>query len=136
MWAHAEYIKLLRSVSEGEVFDRVPIVAARYHRQLGRKDLEVWKLSRQVRAVPAGSVLRVVASGHFRLRWSLEGAGSGQGPTMEETDSTPSGLGIGFVDIPTRAGQQGKLFFSFLDTSAWLPGDVVHEVQIKPALQS
>ncbi|HKD45185.1 MAG TPA: glycoside hydrolase family 15 protein [Candidatus Angelobacter sp.] len=136
MWAHAEYIKLLRSVSEGEVFDRVPIVAARYHRQLGRKDLEVWKLTRQVRAMPAGSVLRVVAMGHFRLRWSLGAAGSGQGPTMEETDSTPSGLGIEFVDIPTRAGQEGKLLFSFLDSSASLPGDVMQEVQIKRAIHS
>ncbi len=30
MWAHAEYIKLLRSVADGKVFDLVPEVAARY----------------------------------------------------------------------------------------------------------
>ena len=33
MWAHAEYIKLLRSVSDGRVFDLIPEVA---HRYLGR----------------------------------------------------------------------------------------------------
>ena len=30
MWAHAEYIKLLRSVKDGQVFDFVPEVAERF----------------------------------------------------------------------------------------------------------
>ena len=30
MWAHAEYIKLLRSVADGQVFDLIPEVAERY----------------------------------------------------------------------------------------------------------
>ena len=30
MWAHAEYVKLLRSVSDGRVFDLIPEVANRY----------------------------------------------------------------------------------------------------------
>ena len=30
MWAHAEYIKLLRSVADGRVFDLIPEVAERY----------------------------------------------------------------------------------------------------------
>jgi glucoamylase len=31
MWAHADYIKLLRSVREGKVFDLIAEVAKRYH---------------------------------------------------------------------------------------------------------
>ena len=30
MWAHAEYIKLVRSAHDGEIFDLVPEVASRY----------------------------------------------------------------------------------------------------------
>jgi glucoamylase len=30
MWAHAEYIKLLRSTKDGEVYDAIPQVAKRY----------------------------------------------------------------------------------------------------------
>ena len=30
LWAHAEYIKLLRSAADGQVYDRIPEVAARY----------------------------------------------------------------------------------------------------------
>ncbi len=30
VWAHAEYVKLLRSVTDGKVFDRISAVAERY----------------------------------------------------------------------------------------------------------
>src|ERR1700721_1366814 len=44
MWAHAEYVKLLRSVSDGRPFDLVPEAANRY---LGDRKLcqsiEIWK---------------------------------------------------------------------------------------------
>ena len=53
MWAHAEYIKLLRSAADGQVFDRIPIVAERYLNSRGRKDLEIWKPMRRVRAMAA-----------------------------------------------------------------------------------
>jgi glucoamylase len=51
MWAHAEYIKLLRSAFDGQVFDLIPEVAHRYlsdRRECSA--LEVWKPNRQVRA--------------------------------------------------------------------------------------
>jgi glucoamylase len=114
MWAHAEYVKLLRSLNDGQIFDLIPIVAARYHTGLGRKDLEVWRTVRQRRAIPAGSVLRVVAAGAFHLRWSLDPVHpDGTGQTPHESASTPSGLGLEFVDVPTRAGQEATVRFSF-----------------------
>jgi glucoamylase len=140
MWAHAEYIKLLRSVNDGHVFDLIPIVAARYHPGLGRKDLEVWRTSRQRRAMVAGCVLRVVEVGTFRLRWSLDPVhADGTGQTLGETASTDSGLGLGFVDIPTRAGQEATLRFAFLQKDAapgGLPADNVHEVRVVGDLNS
>jgi glucoamylase len=135
MWAHAEYIKLLRSVNDGAIFDLIPIVAARYHDQKGRKDLEIWKTSRQVGAIAAGAVLRIVSAGSFRLRWSLDGAAPGQ--SLQEAASSASGLDLEFVDIPTRAGQAATLRFSFQETDptgAPLPTDIVREVQVKPDL--
>jgi glucoamylase len=126
MWAHAEYIKLLRSVNDGQVFDLIPIVADRYLRSRGRKDLQVWKTSRRVRSVLAGSVLRIVDEGAFRLRWSCE-----QWQIQEEVASSESGLGLGYVDIPTRQGPQATVRFSFLEvTSSSLPKDTVFEVQV------
>jgi glucoamylase len=127
VWAHAEYIKLLRSVNDSQVFERIPIVAQRYGRRQGRKDLEIWKPSRRVRAIAAGSTLRIVLPGTFRLRWSRD-----QGQSPQEVASTPSGLGLSFVDLPTSAGQSGPVRFTLLGTENVLLEDTVHEVLIKP----
>src|SRR5262249_3578667 len=48
MWAHSEYIKLLRSLADGRAFDFLPPVGERYLAERGRKDLEVWKFNRRV----------------------------------------------------------------------------------------
>jgi len=131
VWAHAEYIKLLRSVSDGQVFDLIPVVADRYLRRQGRKDLEVWKAARKVRAIAAGSVLRIVSSAQFRLRWTLISEGApGTAPPLWEVASQASGLGLNFVDLPTTAGHGGALRFSFVETGTALPEEDVHEVQV------
>jgi glucoamylase len=134
MWAHAEYIKLLRSVNDGRIFDMIPIVAARYHPGRGRKDLEIWRFLRQRRTIMAGSVLRVVAKEAFRLRWSLDPVHpAGGGQTLKEAASTASGMGLDFLDIPTRAGEEATLRFVFLSKDAVieaLPTDKVCEVRV------
>ncbi|PYP83102.1 MAG: glucan 1,4-alpha-glucosidase [Candidatus Angelobacter sp. Gp1-AA117] len=112
MWAHAEYIKLLRSLHDEQVFDRIPAVADRYLNKRGRSDLEVWKSSRRVREIEAGKVLRVQAPGDFRLRWSVDGE-----TTNVDSTSIASGLGIGYLDIPTRADQTAPVQFTFTSTS-------------------
>src|SRR5579864_7802359 len=120
--------KLLRSVSDGQVFDLIPIVADRYLRGRGRKDLQVWKPNRHLHSVPAGSVLRIVVQGHFRLRWSCP-----QWQVQQEVASNDSGLDLGYVDISTRPGPPATIRFSFTDaTSSSLPKDTVFEVRVQP----
>jgi glucoamylase len=71
MWAHAEYVKLLRSTADGKVYDAIPEVAQRYQGKRGkRKQLEVWKFNRRVRFMRAGETLRVQAEAAFTLHWS------------------------------------------------------------------
>jgi glucoamylase len=129
VWAHAEYIKLLRSVNDGKVFDLIPAVAERYLRAQGRKNWEVWKPNRRVRKIAAGSVLRIVAPGRFRLRWTLT-SGKGSEQAFEESASSSSGLGLDYLDLTTNPGSADTLLFSFLDPSPSLPPDVVSEVVI------
>ncbi|MBI4460753.1 MAG: glucan 1,4-alpha-glucosidase, partial [Acidobacteria bacterium] len=95
MWAHAEYIKLLRSVFDGQVFDFIPEVAERYRARCGCKPLEIWKPNRQACSVKAGMTLRIQAPAAFRLRWS-----SDEWQSAHDTASTPTDLGIELVDIP------------------------------------
>ncbi len=113
MWAHAEYIKLLRSTLDGQIFDFIPEVAERYQRRLGSKLLEVWKPSRQVRAVKRGYLLRVQAPAAFRLHWSRD-----EWRTVEDTSSSATAMGIEFVDIPIPSSQQAPIRFTFFWTTA------------------
>lgn len=109
MWAHAEYLKLLRSAFDKRVFDFIPEVAERYIvNRKGCKPLEIWKPNRQVCRLERGYTLRVQAPGPFRLRWSRDGWRS-----VEDTPSCPTGLGIEFVDIPAPPGNRASIRFTF-----------------------
>jgi glucoamylase len=127
MWAHAEYVKLLRSVTDGQVFDLIPIVAERYLNGRGRKDLEVWKAVRQVKEVVAGQVLRIQAPEPFRLHRTNDGWA-----TASDTSSTSTGIGIEFVDIAINDDQIGPVEFTFLWTSPDRWEGHNFEVRIKP----
>lgn len=130
VWAHAEYIKLLRSVHDGAPFDRIPAVAARYadgspHRNT---PLEIWKPNRRVRAVRAGKTLRFQTSEPFRLRWTFD-----DWQNSQEQDAKLTGLGAAFADVPTAPNQQGQIrasiYWSHRDR--WDPQE--QQIEIKRA---
>lgn len=108
VWAHAEYLKLVRSATDGHVFDLIPEVADRYWKRRAAKPLEVWKLTRQARTVRAGTRLRVQASIPFRLRWTGD-----EWRKKNDTPSTPTELGVEFVDIPVPSDQRAPIRFTF-----------------------
>jgi len=108
MWAHAEYIKLLRSTRDGRVFDLIPAVAERYLKQRNCRPLEVWKFSRQPRSVEAGMTLRVQAPAGFALRWTND-----EWQEVHDSRSTPTELGIEFVDIGIPSEQRDPIRFTF-----------------------
>jgi glucoamylase len=113
MWAHAEYVKLLRSIRDGRVFDLVPGVAERYQGSKERRALEVWKFNRQPRSVRPGSTLRVIAAAPFRLRWTL-----GEWSAARDTQCFSTAVRAWFVDIDVPESQQAPLRFTF----AWDQG--------------
>ncbi len=112
MWAHAEYVKLLRSTLDGQVFDFIPEVAERYQSRAHRKPLEVWKPSRHARMVRRGGTLRIQAPAPFQLHWSRD-----NWHTVEDTPSSATALGIDFVDIAIAHTQRAPIRFTFLWTT-------------------
>ena len=77
VWAHAEYLKLLRSALDGKVFDRIDPVYERYSEPEGRKrtrrNLEIYSRRRPIQRIAAGSTLRVLDERRFDLIWSDDG---------------------------------------------------------------
>jgi glucoamylase len=119
MWAHAEYVKLLRSASDGKVYDAIPEVQQRYlGDRKNRKLVEVWKPNRRVRFMRKGSILRIHGNESFRLRWSSDGWKS-----QSDTESSANALAIDFVDLPMAvASLRGvciRFTFFWRDSNRW-----------------
>ena len=97
VWAHAEHIKLLRSLRDGAVFDMPPQGVEALHR--GQDRLAAagsWRFNNKIRTMPAGKLLRI----------ELLGAGIGPleqrtaGLTIHDTDTTENAFGIHLADLP------------------------------------
>jgi glucoamylase len=116
VWAHSEYIKLLRSTVDGEVFDRISVVADRYAVKPDQRNfksgVEIFQLSRAITRIPAGLTLRILDPSRFRVVWTMD-----NWATTNTSDSKPVGYPGSFVDIPTP-NQTGTIIF----TIHW-PGD-------------
>jgi glucoamylase len=116
IWAHAEYIKLLRSTADGQVFDLIPAVAERYLHMRRREPLEIWKYNRKLTSVPSGVTLRIQRTAAFLLHWSRDGW-----LHTIDTRAEATSIGIYFVDIKIEAGQRAPVEFTFkwLDEGRW-----------------
>ena len=118
-WAHAEYIKLVRSVSDNRVFDRLDVVANRYQPMAGGTPrapsmLEVWNFDRQLPSMATGKTVRIPLDAPFRLRWSIDNWN-----TWQDTTAAATAVAIYYVDLPTQAAQAGSsLTFTFFWTAS------------------
>ncbi len=118
MWAHAEYIKLLRSTQDGKVYDFLPEVAKRYlGKKQKRKQLEVWKPNRHVRFMKSSETLRIHGQAPFLLHWSVDGW-----TTVQNTESTQNSLNISYVDLDglaTPIGTEVRFTFFWKNENRW-----------------
>jgi glucoamylase len=77
VWAHAEYLKLLRSTLDGKVFDRIDAVYERYcepgGRSRTRRGLEIYMRRRPIQSIPTGGTLRILDERQFEVVWSADG---------------------------------------------------------------
>jgi glucoamylase len=114
VWAHAEYVKLLRSATEKRVFDRLDAVAERYATPRARGTVEVWRRDRQVARMDAKRRLRVVAGESFELRWSTDGW-----KTAETTRATAVDSWGFYADAAPGAGERLEFTFYWADRGQW-----------------
>jgi glucoamylase len=112
VWAHSEYLKLLRSAVDGKVFDCISCVKERYAVEPGKRTfaskLEIFQTSRPVARMAAGTTLRVADTERFKMVYSLDGW-----KTPLTKEARPVGYAGFCADIDTLAGQAGKIEFTF-----------------------
>jgi len=138
VWAHAEYLKLLRSAVDGKVFDRIDPVYERYCEPEGRKrrrvNLEIYTLKRPIQRIAAGGTLRILDEKRFDLIWTADGW------QTKHTVMSRSLGSAGFsadIDAPPETGKTegGMLQWTlhWTEQDAWLGYNV--EVQVDGKVQ-
>jgi len=115
LWAHSEYLRLLRSAHDRKVFDLVPEVAARYSGKRPKTRIEFWQPKHPVSHARKGHTLRVCAQTPFRLHWAQAG-----GPDWQDGDSRATEIGGEYLDLPASAFDPHIEFtFFWKDRNAW-----------------
>jgi glucoamylase len=96
VWAHAEYIKLRRSLRDGVVFDTPAQTVQRYLKQPPGSDLAIWRFNHKCKTMPVGKTLRIEVLAPAVVHWSPDGWQSSHDATTKDT-----GLGMYVADLPT-----------------------------------
>jgi glucoamylase len=119
VWAHAEYLKLLRSVSDGQVYDRISVVADRYAVKASKRtftsQLEIYQTGRPISRITAGHSLRILDHDHFRVIYTFD-----NWATTLSLDSRSVGYPGSVADIATDVEQTGTIVF----TLVWVGQDL------------
>ena len=117
VWAHAEYLKLTRSLADGRVFDTPPQTLERYVKGDTRSRLVQWRFNHKIRELPAGRTLRVETLAPAIVHWSADGW-----RTVRDTATRDSGLDVHLADLPTETiapGSEIRFTFYWPDAGCW-----------------
>lgn len=127
VWAHAEYVKLRRSLRDGRAFDTPPQTVQRYQKDQIASRHAIWRFNHKCRSIPAGKVLRIEVRAEARVHWGRDGW---QG--VRETSTRDTALGIHLVDLPTTHFPGGtKIDFTFfwIEAGDWEGRDFQVEIE-------
>ena len=109
VWAHAEHIKLLRSLREERIFDMPPQTYRRYQIQGVRSRLRFWRLNQKCRTLETGKILRIELPQPALVHWSGDGWVN---PVDTPTREAPLGTHIADLDVENIV-HGGAVVFTF-----------------------
>lgn len=117
VWAHAEYLKLCRSLHEGQVFDTPPQTVQRYVIEKTGSPYMIWRFNHKCRTLTVGKTLRVEVLAPALVHWSTD-----SWQTLHDIETSDTGLGVYVADLPTAAlltGSRVDFTFYWPETSQW-----------------
>ena len=94
-WAHAEHVKLLRSLRDGRIFDQPGQSAARYETG-ARSDLTIWQFENKAETLASGTTLRIVLQKDAVVHWTAD-----DWKSATDTPTSASALGVHVADLST-----------------------------------
>jgi glucoamylase len=117
VWAHAEHLKLLRSVRDGVVYDMPALTKQRYVTERGQASHALWRFDHKVQTVASGKQLRVEMHLPVVVHWSADGW-----HTACDLLARDTGMGVYVADLPTHTLPPGAaVVFTFYwpEASKW-----------------
>ncbi len=127
VWAHAEYVKLVRSLHDGRVFDTPPQTMQRYISHRTESLYALWRFNHKCRVIPAGKVLRIEVLAPALAHWSVD-----DWRTIHDTETHKNEVGFHVVELPTRMLPGGAVIrFTFLwsDAQRWEGQDFAVQIE-------
>jgi len=121
VWAHAEYVKLVRSIDEGKIFDMPSQTVTRYQANKTSSKLSAWRFNQKIRTIPSGKSLRIEVLASALVHWT-----SDNWQTANDTKTIDTGLGVHYVDLPaTKLSPDSNIVFTFnwLEADKWEGAD-------------
>ncbi len=97
VWAHAEHLKLCRSLRDGRVFDTPPQTVQRYIVDRVNSTIAVWRFSHKCISMPPGKILRIELLDPGTVHWSCD-----NWRTAQDTQTRDTGFGLHIVEVPTN----------------------------------
>jgi glucoamylase len=127
VWAHAEYLKLRRSLGDGRVFDMPHQTQTRYLTEKKTTTRRAWRFNHRLRAVSPGTQLRVEALAPAMVHWSAD-----DWQTTNDVMTRDVGLGVHIADLMTEgmnAGSRIRYTFYWPAGARWEGRDFVVSVE-------
>jgi glucoamylase len=127
VWAHAEYLKLCRSLGDGKIFDRPPQTVERYVARQTTSGIIIWRFNNKLRTIPSGLTLRIETFAPALVHWGID-----SWRTIHDTDTRDTTLGVHVVDLPTASlGEGSRIDFTFYwpDEQRWEGADFCVRVE-------
>lgn len=103
VWAHAEYLKLVRSIHDGAVFDTAPQPARRYRSGTQDSPFTTWRFDARTKSILLGKTLRIEVLAEAVVRWTHDGW-----HTIDDVETRDTGIGIHVADLPTQGMTEGE----------------------------
>lgn len=127
VWAHAEYIKALRTIKDAWGCDLVDEVKARYVDKLTKLKMTAWKKSKLITTALSDETVRIICFEPANLLWTSDNWSS-----RSEQQMNATGLGLWHIDFPPGSFASGSVLtftFHYPEKGGWEGAN--YEITIK-----
>jgi glucoamylase len=108
-WAHAEYIKLARSLRDGRIFDQPATTTQRYLVEKKAAAFQIWRFADKIDSLGKNKDLRFELLAPATVRWSCD-----DWKTTRDAPTRNTSLGVHLADLRRDQFESaGKIVFTF-----------------------